>query len=55
MAQRRTEGALIGRPVALAPELYRRILDLHVGGGSLSCIAAQLTAEGVPTARGGAK
>jgi hypothetical protein len=53
MAQRRAEGVHTGRPAALSPDLYRRILDLHAASRSLNGIATLLTTEGVPTARGG--
>lgn len=53
MAQRKAEGVKLGRPVVLPDAIYRRILDEHTAGRSLNTIAATLTEEGVPTARGG--
>jgi len=52
MAQRKAEGVRLGRPVELPDKVYRRVLAEHAAGRSMSAIAAVLTAEGVPTARG---
>lgn len=53
MAQRKAEGVRMGRPVELTPEVAARIAALRAGGLSLAKIAARLTTDGVPTARGG--
>jgi DNA invertase Pin-like site-specific DNA recombinase len=54
MAQRKAEGVHLGRAAdaAMFPT-YRRILGLHKAGESYNAIAQALSAEGVPTARGG--
>ena len=54
MAQAKTEGARFGFQVddSFIP-VYRRVLGMHAAGQSMNSIAAQLAAEGVPTARGG--
>jgi len=54
MAQRKSEGVTFGREVQqdFLPT-YRRVLDMHKAGTSMNRIALTLTAEGVPTARGG--
>lgn len=56
MAQRKAEGVVFGRTVAddVLPT-YRRIRDLHLAGDSINGIARKLTAENVPTAKGGAR
>lgn len=53
MEQRRREGVHVGRPPELKPELVGRIVRAHENGRNLSQIARDLTAGGVPTARGG--
>lgn len=53
MAQRKAEGVKMGRPVTLADDVYLRIMAAHKAGESINAIAAKLTAEQVPTARGG--
>lgn len=56
MAQRKAEGVIFGRTVAEDMlRTYRRIRDLHLAGNSINGIARQLTAENVPTAKGGAR
>lgn len=55
MAQRKAEGVRMGRPVSLSDEIYRRVLNAHAAGQSINSIAAELTTDGVPTARGGGK
>lgn len=54
MAQRRAEGAIFGIVVedSFRPT-YKLVLDLHASGLSMNKIAAKLTADGVPTAKGG--
>lgn len=53
MEQRRREGVHVGRPPELKPELVGRIVRAHEDGRNMSQIARDLTADGVPTARGG--
>lgn len=53
LAALKARGARLGRPVVLPPEVRRRIVRLRARGWSLPRIADALTAEGVPTARGG--
>lgn len=55
LAVKKARGARLGRPVALPAELRARIAAEHEAGGSLAGIARTLTAEGVPTAQGGAR
>jgi DNA invertase Pin-like site-specific DNA recombinase len=50
---KKAQGVRLGRPVLLAPEVRRRIRRAHDRGESLSAIARQLNADGVPTAQGG--
>ena len=54
MAQAKTEGARFGFQVddSFLP-VYQRVLGMHAAGQSMNRIAKTLTAEGVPTARGG--
>jgi DNA invertase Pin-like site-specific DNA recombinase len=52
---RKAQGVRLGRPVTLPDEIRDRIATERAEGASLSAIARTLTAEGVPTARGGAK
>jgi DNA invertase Pin-like site-specific DNA recombinase len=53
MAQRKAEGVHVGRPKELPDTVYRRILADRSQGLTMTAIAAALTADGVPTARGG--
>lgn len=53
MAQRKAEGVHVGRPKELPDSVYRRIISDRAEGRSMAAIAAALTADGVPTARGG--
>lgn len=54
MAQRKAEGVHVGRSADPAMlDTYRRIMSMHAEGQSLNSIAQTLSAEGVPTARGG--
>lgn len=54
MAQKKREGGHMGRAADPAMlDTYRRVLAMHAAGQSMNGIAAQLTSEGVPTARGG--
>jgi len=52
-ARGRRERATPGRPRALAPELVARIRAERATGKSLARIAADLNANGTPTAHGG--
>jgi DNA invertase Pin-like site-specific DNA recombinase len=52
LAVKKRQGYRLGRPVVLAPEVRRKVARLRARGWSLPRIAAALTAEGVPTARG---
>jgi DNA invertase Pin-like site-specific DNA recombinase len=54
LAARRAAGVRLGRPVELPDIIRDRIGALRAAGASYRTIAATLTAEGVPTARGGA-
>lgn len=53
LAQRRAEGVTLGRPQVLPLALVQRIKAMHTDGLSLAAIGRTLTAEAVPTARGG--
>jgi len=53
LAAKRARGERVGRPVEMPAEIRARIAADHAAGVSLSAIARNLTAEGVPTARGG--
>jgi DNA invertase Pin-like site-specific DNA recombinase len=54
MAQKKAEGQTFGREVAAEfLPVYARVIKMHAAGQSMNSIAAQLTAEGVKTARGG--
>jgi DNA invertase Pin-like site-specific DNA recombinase len=55
LAVRKAQGVRLGRPSTLPHEVVARIVAARQGGASLRAIAAELTAEGVPTAQGGAK
>jgi DNA invertase Pin-like site-specific DNA recombinase len=55
MAAKRAQGVRLGRPSGMASELTERIVRAHDGGASLAAIARELTDEGVPTVRGGAR
>lgn len=53
LAAKRAAGVRLGRPSALPLSVVVRIVDEHLTGRSLRAIAEGLTADGVPTARGG--
>ncbi|MFC4783290.1 recombinase family protein [Nocardioides sp. MAHUQ-72] len=53
MAQRRAEGVHVGRPPSLPMATVDRIVRERLAGHSLRAIAERLTADAVPTARGG--
>ena len=54
LAAKREQGVRLGRPQVLADDVVKRIVAAHNAGLSFRAIAAQLEADGVPTARGGA-
>jgi DNA invertase Pin-like site-specific DNA recombinase len=54
LAAKRAKGVVLGRPRELPVSVLDRIRSARSGGQSLRAIAAGLTADGVPTARGGA-
>ncbi len=55
MAQRKAEGVRLGRPRTMPQDVVERIVAERAAGRSLRAIADALTAEGVPTAQGGAR
>lgn len=54
LAERRAAGVVLGRPRVLPVDVVARIVSEHRAGLSMRRIAGGLTADGVPTARGGA-
>lgn len=55
MAAKRAAGVRLGRPSALPAEVLTRIINEHEDGKGWTAIATGLTADGVPTAQGGAR
>jgi len=55
LAVKRAQGVRLGMPSMIPAEVVARIVSARDGGTSLRAIAAALTADGVPTARGGSK
>lgn len=55
LAARRAAGVRLGRPPELSTDVVTRIVDERAAGRSMRKIADGLTADGVPTARGGAR
>lgn len=55
MQQLKAQGVRLGRPVAMAKDVRLRIVSERAQGRTLTGIAEALNADGVPTARGGAK
>jgi len=53
LAVRRAEGVRLGGPVAVPVDLAALIAARYRGGSTMRDIAAELTAQGVPTPRGG--
>ena len=53
LAAKRAAGVRLGRPSVLDDGVVRRILADRAAGLSMRAVAAGLTADGVPTARGG--
>ena len=55
LAAKRAAGVRLGRPSELPLDVVQRILDARAAGESYPAIAAELEADGVPTARGGSR
>lgn len=55
LAAKRAQGVRLGRPQTLPDDVVRRVIDARSKGASFRAIAADLVADGVPTARGGAR
>lgn len=55
LAMKRAEGIRLGRPLTLSSALRQRIVKERAKGTTYRAIADKLTAEGVPTAHGGAE
>lgn len=53
LAVKQAQGVRVGRPVEIPAEVHARIMKARKDGIPYSAIAAQLNADGVPTARGG--
>jgi DNA invertase Pin-like site-specific DNA recombinase len=53
LAVKKSQGTRLGRPVTLAPEIRTFICRARSEGYTLQAIADTLTAQGVPSARGG--
>jgi DNA invertase Pin-like site-specific DNA recombinase len=53
LAIRKSQGVTLGRPRVIDDELRERVRLMRQGDLSLARIAAELTAEGIPTAHGG--
>ena len=53
MAAAKARGARYGRPIEHAPEARRIVGEMRAGAATLQAIADRLTAEGIPTPRGG--
>lgn len=54
LAAKKAAGVRLGRPQTLSGDVVARIVAAHRDGKSLRRIGAELEADGVPTARGGA-
>jgi len=54
LAAKREAGVRLGRPQTLTADVVRRIVTDRAAGLSLRAIGAGLTADGIPTAHGGA-
>jgi DNA invertase Pin-like site-specific DNA recombinase len=55
LAAKRSAGIKLGRPVEIPSEIRGRIRAMRASGATLAAIVAALTAEGIPTARGGSR
>ena len=53
LAAAQAGGTRLGRPVEYTPEARRRIQELRAAGNTFQQIADRLTADGMPTPRGG--
>jgi DNA invertase Pin-like site-specific DNA recombinase len=53
LAAKKASGTRLGRPVLLPDEVVDRITSAKEAGASLSAIARDLNAQGIPTAHGG--
>lgn len=53
LVERRAAGVRLGRPRVLPSEVVDRIVSRRAAGASMSAIARELNADGVPTAHGG--
>lgn len=53
LAAKRAAGVRLGRPSVLSTDVVRRIVEQRNAGRPLRGIAADLEADGIPTARGG--
>lgn len=53
LAVKRAQGVRLGRPRLVDPETVSRILERRTAGASFERIAAELTADGIPTPTGG--
>jgi DNA invertase Pin-like site-specific DNA recombinase len=54
LAVKRASGVRLGRPPEIPDAIAARIRDARISGATMRGIADTLTADGVPTARGGA-
>jgi DNA invertase Pin-like site-specific DNA recombinase len=54
LAAKRAAGVRLGRPAVLPERVVRRVIEERAAGSTLRAIAEGLTADGEPTARGGA-
>lgn len=54
LAAKRAQGVRLGRPQTLPDDLVQRIVSARRAGASFRTIAAELEADRIPTARGGA-
>lgn len=52
---RKSQGQRLGRPVTLPDDIRARIVTARTGGETFAGIAAALNADGIATARGGAR
>jgi DNA invertase Pin-like site-specific DNA recombinase len=55
LAQKRLAGVRLGRPRTMGDDVLHRIVAERAAGRSLAAIADGLTADGVPTVRGGTR
>ncbi len=55
LAVKRSQGVRLGRPSQIPAAVVERIVAAKAGGASLRAIAAELTTDAVPTARGGTR